>query len=296
MTEEKKDIIIANPMYDVVFKTLMQENLDFARYFVGTILGVEIVDIIFAPTERTYPKEVKTGDIIQKIKVIRLDFVATIRTKEGDEKKVLIEIKQTEKPLNELRFSGYICKHYIERNLEVKGEEKKEEDVKTLPIVVIHLLGYKMPSNPNIAVSIDRSGKKVKIKEQIVEILTHDIVFIQVSRIRRSMYRNWDKCSELMKLLSLFEQNYFVDKKHTKKYHYNINPETDKILYKMIKSLERIADDPYIRSIMDDQEIDEMELNLLKNTNTSLKNTVVTLQAQLAEYQQRFGILTPSPN
>ena len=106
-----------------------------------------------------------------------------------------------------------------------------------------------------------------------------------------------------MKLLSLFEQNYFVYKKHTKKYLYNINPETDKILYKMIKALERIAADPYIRSIMEDQEIDEMELNLLKNSNTSLKNKVLSVTAErdnalamLIEYQRRFGILTPSPN
>ena len=59
----------------------------------------------------------------------------------------------------------------------------------------------------------------------------------------------------------------------------------------MIKALERIAADPYIRRIMEDQEIDEMELNLLKNSNTSLKNTVVTLQAQLAEYQRMYGNL-----
>ena len=211
MTDQKKDIIIANPMYDVVFKTLMQENLDFARYFVGTILGVEIVDIIFAPTERTYDKEVETDDIIKKIKVMRLDFVATIRTKEGDQKKVLIEIQQSEKPLDELRFSKYIGKHYTLRNVEVKGEDKKEEDVKTLPIVVIYLLGYNMHSNKNIAVRIDRSGKniltgkKVKIKEPIIEILTHDAYFIQVLRIKPSMFKNWDKCSELLKLLSLFE-------------------------------------------------------------------------------------------
>ena len=78
----------------------------------------------------------------------------------------------------------------------------------------------------------------------------------------------------------------------------------------MIKALERIAADPYIRRIMEDQEIDEMELNLLKNTNTSLRSTVTQqgntivvlqannadLQAQIAEYQRRFGILTPSPN
>ena len=64
----------------------------------------------------------------------------------------------------------------------------------------------------------------------------------------------------------------------------------------MIKVLERIAADPYIRSIMEDQEIDEMELNLLKNSNTSLKTIVASQAQELAEYRRRFGTLTPSPN
>ena len=41
MVDQKKDIIIANPMYDVVFKMLMADK-DNARRFVGTILGERI--------------------------------------------------------------------------------------------------------------------------------------------------------------------------------------------------------------------------------------------------------------
>ena len=51
MVDQKKDIIIANPMYDVVFKTLMQA--DFARYFVGSIISEEIIDIDFDSQEYT---------------------------------------------------------------------------------------------------------------------------------------------------------------------------------------------------------------------------------------------------
>ena len=48
MIDPKNDIIIANPMYDVVFKMLMADK-DNARCFVGTILGEQILDIEFAP-------------------------------------------------------------------------------------------------------------------------------------------------------------------------------------------------------------------------------------------------------
>ena len=48
MTKQHRDIIIANPMYNVVFKLLMADK-DIARYYVETVLGEEIADIDFAP-------------------------------------------------------------------------------------------------------------------------------------------------------------------------------------------------------------------------------------------------------
>ena len=104
--KQKADTIIANPMFDVVFKTLMQADKSFARYFIGTILGVEIVDIDFDPQEYTYDKKVDVDNKIKEIKVIRLDFVATIRTKGGEKKKVLIEIQQSHKLSDIARFSS----------------------------------------------------------------------------------------------------------------------------------------------------------------------------------------------
>ena len=80
----------------------------------------------------------------------------------------------------------------------------------------------------------------------------------------------------------------------------------------MAKTLERIAADPYIRRIMEEQEYDELEVDLLNNTITQ-QSVVITQQgntillvtaerdnawserddalAKLAEYQRRFGSL-----
>ena len=44
MVKEQKDIIIANPMYDTVFKALMEDK-DNARYFVESIIDEEIVEM-----------------------------------------------------------------------------------------------------------------------------------------------------------------------------------------------------------------------------------------------------------
>ena len=78
----------------------------------------------------------------------------------------------------------------------------------------------------------------------------------------------------------MFVQNYFVDKKHTKIYPHIINPKTDKILHKMIKALERIAADPYIRRIMEEQEFDKLEVDLLNDTITQQGNTILLVTAE----------------
>ncbi len=43
-------MLIANPMYDVVFKYMMDDN-KVARLFLGAILGEEITELEFKPQE-----------------------------------------------------------------------------------------------------------------------------------------------------------------------------------------------------------------------------------------------------
>ena len=145
--------------------------------------------------------------------------------------------------------------------------------------------------------------KRVELKDPLMETLTHEAYFIQVARIKEGMYENWETCSELLKLLSLFEQSNFIEEKYYKEYKY---PKTNnKILEKMIRTLERIAADAYIKRIMEEQDFDELEVNLLQNTierlqssnaslqssNASLQSNNTALQIQLAEYQRRYGNL-----
>ena len=307
MAQRKKDIIIANPMYDVVFKHLMMSDKDTAKYFVGTILNEEIIDINMDVQEYTFKKEVKNQKYKSRdIKLIRLDFVATIRTKKGEEKKVLIEIQQAKKPADMARFRTYLGKQYI-------FEENDLQIEKALPIIVIYMLGFNIPQTSEIAVKIKRSGTDilgggdVELKDPLFDALTHDAYFIQVARLKREMYKDWEKCSDLMKMLSLFQQAYFVDKKFLKKYPY---PITDKNLKKMINTLEYLAFDPKIRRAMEEQHFAELDVLLwnkalnqkdntitaLKSNNTALKTSNDALKNQLAEYQRKYGTLNSAPN
>ena len=303
MAKKQKDIIIANPMYDVVFKLLMADK-DIARYFVGTVLGEEIIDMDFAPQEYSYEKQIQTENQIKKISTIRLDFVATIRTKDDAEKKILIELQQSPEPYDIFRFRTYIGEQYINKNNIVATDDKL---VKVMPIVAIYILGFEIEEVSQIAVKVKRSGYDIidggnmEIKNPLFEALTHDAYFLQTSRIKPEMYSDWDNCSELLKILSVFEHNYFVDKKYFKNYPY---PITNKILKKMVNTLESIAADPKTRRVMQEEEFAALNLAFLQNAlakkdialaqkENALAQKDDALQkayARIVELEKRFGL------
>ena len=122
MVKEQKDIIIANPMYDTVFKALMEDK-DNARYFVESIIDEEIVEIDFAKNDYIYYVQADKENKSKKIKIVRMDFVATVRNKDGKEKKVMIEIQQSLNPIDVFRFRSYIAKHYSAHENIIKKEK-----------------------------------------------------------------------------------------------------------------------------------------------------------------------------
>jgi len=305
MIKKQTDIIIANPIYDVVFKNLMTTskgtNKDIASYFVGTILGEEITDIELLPQEYTYhtkpKKKIEAQKEVEILTLIRLDFVATIQTKNGEYKKVLIEIQKSHKPTDLLRFRTYLGEQYKQLDT-IKVRENSIEQ--SLPIVVIYMLGFALPEIEAIAVKANRTyvdiicGDEIKNKSPFIESLTHDAYFVQVSRINRDTYLNWEKCSELKQMLSLFEQDYFVDENFLKKYPYSI---TNKNIKKMVETLEYIAADPKTRRAMQEEYWAAMNETIWENQVTTLSNEVTTLSNENAELRrilQQAGISIPS--
>jgi hypothetical protein len=96
-------MIIANPIYDVVFKRMM-ENEKVAKFFIGTLLDQNIEAIEVKPQEYTFNEIIDYSDpkvlnaienrMIERlsIRLYRLDYVATIKTETGELKKILVEI------------------------------------------------------------------------------------------------------------------------------------------------------------------------------------------------------------
>ena len=99
-------IEIANPLYDVVFKHLM-ENTRVASYFIETFIGEKVENLTLLAQESTYFKWLETYDklelepedleLLKKITVIRLDFVATIKTEDGELNTIIDKEKKIRK-------------------------------------------------------------------------------------------------------------------------------------------------------------------------------------------------------
>jgi len=246
---EVQGIEIANPLYDVVFKLLM-ENARVASYFVETIIGEKIVDINMISRENAVFKWLKKFEKlnlmpeelerIKKLTVIRLDFVATIKTDSGEYKKVLIEIQKARNNTDAWRFRDYLAEHYKRRDF-IKEKDKTPNE--PLPIITIYLLGFNLQETDEVLINIKRcffSGitkKELKLKIPFAEYLTHDSHIVQLGRITGKMQ------TRVEKVLSVFEQRYFIDNdtKITKKYPYQTN---DKMVCLMLEILEHACSDP----------------------------------------------------
>ena len=254
-------MIIANPLYDVVFKSLMEDNR-IASFFLETLLEETIESLEVITTERTM--QLKDPDMskekwekkgIQRlgIQLIRLDFVATILLKTGGTKKVLIEIQKARKPIDVMRFRNYLAEHYKkEDKILLDGKKKKV----ALPIITIYMLGFNLHEIEAAAVKVDRhyidlqTKSIINTKSDFIEKLTHDCYIVQLLRIESRFQTTLDR------LLTIFEQRYFISDEETLK-SYEPTADNEPMITKMIDTLYHRGADPKKRQELDDER--EME-------------------------------------
>ncbi|MDR0688397.1 MAG: hypothetical protein LBF55_06930 [Prevotellaceae bacterium] len=228
-------ILIANPIYDTVFKRMM-ENDRVARFFIGTLLCEEVAAVSLMPQEFTYYSEQ------EKLTVFRLDFMATVVTSTGAQKKVLIEMQKAKVEIDLMRFRRYLGEQYKKSEM-VNGVQI------VLPIITIYILGFKLPEIPTACVRIGREYRDmltdtlIMERSPFIERLTHDCYVVQVGRITER-YR-----TRLDKLLSIFEQHNFVDADEAVK-QYLYDPD-DEDVRTITDILHYVGTDPVERKELD---------------------------------------------
>ena len=190
-------MIIANPIYDVVFKYLM-EDTEIAKKLLSKIIGEEIINIVVEPQEFS-----SRSDKFE-ILILRLDFKATIKTREGKKKKVLIELQKGKNSADIMRFRRYLGDNYLR-------EDRSGDKKIALPIITVYFLGFRLVHVPTSVMKVSReyidliTNKPIEAKEEFVEKLTHDSYVIQIPRLKRKVR------TELEGVLKVFDQSYNTD-------------------------------------------------------------------------------------
>ena len=187
---------IANPIYDTVFKYLMEDER-IARTILSALLKEEIVKVEVRPHEYTNGQK-------EVLSIFRIDFGATVRKPNGEEQLILIELQKTWLPTETLRFRQYLGVHYQNpKNIVTDSPDKH-----ALPMVAVYLLGHTVGEieAPVIYVRhqvLDYDEKPLTrgIPNRFVDSLNHDSIIVQIPRLHGKINNRLDK------VLSIFDQS-----------------------------------------------------------------------------------------
>ena len=196
-------ISVANPIYDSVFKFLMEDER-IARTILSALLKEEVLSVEIRRHEHTNT----TRDTIS---MFRIDFAAKVKDKDGKEKLILIELQKTWLETETLRFRQYLGAQYLTpENIEKEGEHEGY----AAPMVAIYLLGHRVGEVEKPVVYVkhnayDYDGEEVKeaMKDPFIGSLTHDSIIVQIPLLHGRINNHLDK------VLSVFDQSY-RDKKN----------------------------------------------------------------------------------
>ena len=188
---------IANPIYDSVFKYLMEDER-IAKTLLSALLKKEVVAVEMRRNEYT-------NGVRDNISMFRIDFGAHVKEPDGTIRLVLIELQKTWLETETLRFRQYLGAQYSNPE-NVPSENNK--DGYAIPMVAIYLLGHRV-GDINVPVlyvkhkAYDYDGNVVTdgIPDPFVESLIHDSIIVQIPLLHGQVN------NRLEKVLSVFDQS-----------------------------------------------------------------------------------------
>lgn len=250
-------INVANPIYDIVFKYLMEDER-IARTILSALLQKDIVKVEVRPHEYSNTKR-------DTLSVFRIDFGATIREADGSEHLILIELQKTWLPTETLRFRQYLGVQYESpRNI-----VSDSDDQYAIPMVAVYLLGHKVGDieEPVLYVrhrSYDYNGQEVTkgLPNPFIDSLTHDSIIVQIPRLHGKINNRLDE------VLSIFDQ---TRKSKLSQQILNIDdslyPEDDIEMQRILRRLLMAATDAEMRM---DMNVEDEYFSIIEQRDTDI--------------------------
>lgn len=238
-------LYIANPIYDIVFKYLMEDER-VVKILLSALLKKPVVEVELRKHEYSNVQR-------DKISMFRIDFGAKVRNADGSLHLVLIELQKTWLETETLRFRQYLGAQYANPDNMLK---EKDRNSMGIPMVAVYLLGHRVGDieEPVLYVkhnAFDYEGNEVTqgLPDPFVDSLTHNSIIVQIPRLHGHVN------NRLEEILSVFDQ---TRKNKDNGQVLNINESEyvgDEEMMVIIHRLLAAAADPDIRQAMNDEEI-----------------------------------------
>lgn len=272
-------VTVANPIYDAVFKYLMEDER-IAKTLLSALLKKEVVEVEVRRHEYTNGSR-------DKISMYRIDFGAKVRQEDGSLKLILIELQKTWLETETLRFRQYLGAQYALPDNIIKEDNP---DGYAIPMITVYLLGHRVGDieEPVLYVShksFDYDGNEVTkgMPDPFVESLVHDSIIVQIPRLRGRVNNRLDQ------VLSVFDQSF---KNKSNRQVMNIDEakyEGDEEMKHIIHRLLSAASDAELRHEMN---VEDEYFTALENRDTTImlrEQKIKELDAQLAEQDAQLA-------
>ncbi len=190
---------IANPIYDSVFKYLMEDKR-ITKTILSALLQKEVVEVEGRPHE--YANGQKDG-----LTMFRIDFSAKVREPDGHVRLILIELQKTWLDTEVQRFRQYLGTQYSSPSnlMEEEGSHKRFG----IPMVAVYLLGHRIGKVSEPVVYFrhkpyDYEGRELHegFPDAFAESLIHDSIIVQIPLLHGQINNRLDK------VLSVFDQTH----------------------------------------------------------------------------------------
>ena len=266
-------IQIANPIYDSVFKYLMEDER-IAKTLLSALLKKEVVAVEMRRNEYT-------NGVRDNISMFRIDFGAHVKEPDGTIRLVLIELQKTWLETETLRFRQYLGAQYSNPE-NVPSENNK--DGYAIPMVAIYLLGHRV-GDINVPVlyvkhkAYDYDGNVVTdgIPDPFVESLSHDSIIVQIPLLHGQVN------NRLEKVLSVFDQS---QKNGSDRHVLNVNDtpfDDDDDMQYLLRRLLMAAANAQLRQ---DMNVEDEYFKALEDRDTALMMKDKKLAEQAEQLEQ----------
>ena len=264
---------IANPIYDSVFKYLMEDER-IAKTILSALLKKDVVSIAARPHE--YANETR-----DKISMFSIDFAATVREADGKEHLILVELQKTWLETETLRFRQYLGAQYSDK----RNIDRNSHEGYAIPMVTIYLLGHRVGDieEPVVYVnhdSYDYDGNMITkgIPDPFIESLVHNSIIVQIPLLHGQIN------NRLERVLSVFDQTKAnADDPHILSLDENTYAGDDNMEY-IVHRLTEAAADSDMRQNMN---IEDEYYSAIENRDTAIMNRDKKIKEQEKEILEK---------